>query len=96
MNTPAYAEATLSNLATAKNGTEAAVATRPDALFLVNNLGIGGSERKIVRLANRLKDEERAIHHRGRAAPRRQLPEARSQGQVLAGRDVAPAADHGA
>jgi glycosyltransferase involved in cell wall biosynthesis len=61
MNTPAYADATLSNLAGAKDdakaGAEAAAATRPDALFLVNNLGIGGSERKIVRLANRLKDE---------------------------------------
>ena len=61
MNTPAYADATLSNLAgatdDAKAGAEAAAATRPDALFLVNNLGIGGSERKIVRLANRLKDE---------------------------------------
>jgi glycosyltransferase involved in cell wall biosynthesis len=61
MNTPAYAEATLGNLATAKadaqEGAEAAIATRPDALFLVNNLGIGGSERKIVRLANRLQDE---------------------------------------
>jgi glycosyltransferase involved in cell wall biosynthesis len=54
MNTPAYAEATLSNLAVEA---EKVVATRPDALFLVNNLGIGGSERKIVRLANRLKDE---------------------------------------
>jgi glycosyltransferase involved in cell wall biosynthesis len=32
-------------------------ATRTDALFVLNNLGIGGSERKIVRLANRLKDE---------------------------------------
>ena len=31
--------------------------TRPDALFVLNNMGIGGSERKIVRLANRLKDE---------------------------------------
>jgi glycosyltransferase involved in cell wall biosynthesis len=54
MNTPAYADATLSNLAVEA---EKVVATRPDALFLVNNLGIGGSERKIVRLANRLKDE---------------------------------------
>ena len=58
MNTPAYADATLSNLAGVKNEpeaeAEAAAATRPDALFLVNNLGIGGSERKIVRLANRL------------------------------------------
>jgi glycosyltransferase involved in cell wall biosynthesis len=57
MNNPAYAEATLSNLAAAKDGAQEALATRPDALFLVNNLGIGGSERKIVRLANRLKDE---------------------------------------
>jgi glycosyltransferase involved in cell wall biosynthesis len=61
MTTPAYAEATLGNLATPKGDptadAEVAVATRPDALFLVNNLGIGGSERKIVRLANRLKDE---------------------------------------
>jgi glycosyltransferase involved in cell wall biosynthesis len=61
MTTPAYADATLSNLAGVKNdakaGAEAAAAARPDALFLVNNLGIGGSERKIVRLANRLKDE---------------------------------------
>ena len=61
MNTPAYAAATLGNLATTKGDpkadAEAVVATRPDALFLVNNLGIGGSERKIVRLANRLKDE---------------------------------------
>ena len=29
----------------------------PTSLFVVNNLGIGGSERKIVRLANRLKEE---------------------------------------
>jgi glycosyltransferase involved in cell wall biosynthesis len=61
MNTPAYAEATLGNLATAKAdaqvGGEATIAARPDALFLVNNLGIGGSERKIVRLVNRLQDE---------------------------------------
>jgi len=61
MNTPAYAEATLGNLATVKGGAQgaaqAATATRADALFLVNNLGIGGSERKIVRLANRLEDE---------------------------------------
>ena len=31
--------------------------TRPDAMFVLNNMGIGGSERKIVGLANRLKDE---------------------------------------
>jgi glycosyltransferase involved in cell wall biosynthesis len=59
MNTPAYAEAHLDSLSgTARPGTAPlAVATRPDVLFVVNNLGIGGSERKIVRLANRLKEE---------------------------------------
>lgn len=57
MNTPAYAEATLRNLAPAKSAVQEVAATRPDALFVVNNLGIGGSERKIVRLANWLKDD---------------------------------------
>ena len=61
MNTPAYADGTLSRLSNldgeVKGVAEAAVATRPDALFVLNNLGIGGSERKIVRLANRLKEE---------------------------------------
>jgi glycosyltransferase involved in cell wall biosynthesis len=61
MTTPAYADAALSRLAPlkgeAQTDAEATVATRPDALFVVNNLGIGGSERKIVRLANRLKEE---------------------------------------
>ena len=32
-------------------------ATQPEALFVLNNLGFGGSERKIIRLANRLKEE---------------------------------------
>src|SRR5689334_23966900 len=36
---------------------QAVSTTKPDVLFVLNNLGIGGSERKIVRLANRLKDE---------------------------------------
>jgi glycosyltransferase involved in cell wall biosynthesis len=62
MNTPAYADArlTLSTLegdATADDARAESASARPDALFLVNNLGIGGSERKIVRLANRLKEE---------------------------------------
>ena len=58
MTTPAFAEASLNSLAMkAETAPASAVATRPDALFLLNNLGIGGSERKIVRLANRLKDE---------------------------------------
>jgi glycosyltransferase involved in cell wall biosynthesis len=56
MNPPAYAEAGLRNLAL-KGDAQQAVAGRPDAVFVVNNLGIGGSERKIVRLANRLKDD---------------------------------------
>ena len=62
MNTPAYADArlTLSTLekgATTEEVRADASSVRPDALFLLNNLGIGGSERKIVRLANRLKEE---------------------------------------
>jgi len=57
MTNPAYAEATLGALAHVKADTDSSVTTRPDALFLLNNLGFGGSERKIVRLANRLKEE---------------------------------------
>ncbi len=61
MNTRAFADPALTELATdtaqAKSQAQAASATRPDALFVLNNLGIGGSERKIVRLANRLKDD---------------------------------------
>jgi glycosyltransferase involved in cell wall biosynthesis len=60
MTTPAFAQAGLSQLPlTAQSpaiATPMAV-TRPDVLFLLGNLGIGGSERKIVRLANRLKDD---------------------------------------
>ena len=46
----------LAPLATGASGA-AHCATRSDVLFVLNNLGIGGSERKIARLANRLKDE---------------------------------------
>ena len=56
MTTPAYANVSLGSLAAAEPA-QAVSQTRPDALFVLNNLGIGGSERKIVRLANRLKDE---------------------------------------
>jgi len=56
MNAPMLADASLTGLTTAE-ADMASVTTRPDALFLLNNLGIGGSERKIVRLVNRLKDE---------------------------------------
>jgi len=56
MTIPAYAEHALSPAALAAKS-PAISETRPDVLFLLNNLGFGGSERKIVRLANRLKDE---------------------------------------
>lgn len=55
MNTPAYADASL--YAGPRAESQEGTVTAPDALFVLNNLGIGGSERKIVRLANRLKDE---------------------------------------
>jgi glycosyltransferase involved in cell wall biosynthesis len=57
MTSPAYAEASLAGLAPVATGAQAAEVTRPDALFVLNNLGYGGSERKIVRLANRLTEE---------------------------------------
>jgi glycosyltransferase involved in cell wall biosynthesis len=56
MTTPAFADASMGSL-TSDTGAQSVEATRPDALFVLNNLGIGGSERKIVRLANRLKEE---------------------------------------
>ena len=56
MSTRAIADANLTELAPAKPDA-ANMTTRTDGLFLLNNLGVGGSERKIVRLANRLKDE---------------------------------------
>jgi glycosyltransferase involved in cell wall biosynthesis len=58
MTTQACASAHLSSLDDKTATLAAATAgASPDALFVVNNLGIGGSERKIVRLANRLKEE---------------------------------------
>lgn len=59
MNTPAYAEARMNTLsdAAATPALAPSVAARPDLLFVLNNLGFGGSERKIVRLTNRLKEE---------------------------------------
>jgi glycosyltransferase involved in cell wall biosynthesis len=56
MTSPAFADASLGPVAPAEDASTLAPA-RPEALFVLNNLGIGGSERKIVRLANRLKDE---------------------------------------
>lgn len=63
MTTPVCAEAAMSSVPmSAQTPTaSAAASTRPDALFVLNNLGIGGSERKIVRLANRLKDDGVAV-----------------------------------
>jgi glycosyltransferase involved in cell wall biosynthesis len=57
MTTPAYADTSLGTLTTVKTEDQTAAAARPDALFVIGNLGIGGSERKIVRLANRLKED---------------------------------------
>jgi glycosyltransferase involved in cell wall biosynthesis len=54
--TRALAESGASELAPA-NAAVAGTPARNDGLFLLNNLGVGGSERKIVRLANRLRDE---------------------------------------
>ncbi len=51
----ALADASLARLDAADS--TGADAPRPDVLFLLNNLGFGGSERKIVRLSNRLKDD---------------------------------------
>jgi glycosyltransferase involved in cell wall biosynthesis len=56
MNTRAISDASLTDLTPSRAGA-ATMSTNPDGLFLLNNLGVGGSERKIVRLANRLKDE---------------------------------------
>src|SRR5688500_8916008 len=56
MNTPAYADASMTSVSMTDNSSAVAT-TRPDVLFVLNNLGIGGPERKIVRLANRLKDD---------------------------------------
>lgn len=58
MNSRVCTQADVPDMAsTSAEPARAATQVRRDALFLVNNLGIGGSERKIVRLVNRLKDE---------------------------------------
>ena len=83
--------------------TQRAVATPAcDVLFVLSNLAVGGSERKIVRLANRLKEEgvavepglsQRAVHARADAAPRRAAGQARAPRKVLVRDGAAPAAD---
>jgi hypothetical protein len=45
----------------AKSRSEVASTPRSDVLFLLSNLAVGGSERKITRLANRLKEEGTAV-----------------------------------
>ena len=57
MTTPAMADASSERCRNRRDDPQDVAMTRPDALFVLNNLGIGGSERKIVRLANRLKEE---------------------------------------
>jgi len=57
MNNPALADASMAGIAAAKPEAHAAAAARPDALFVLSTLGVGGSEQKIARLANRLKEE---------------------------------------
>ena len=57
MTIPALADASIGALSKPKDDPQDVAMTRPDAMFVLNNMGIGGSERKIVRLANRLKDE---------------------------------------
>jgi glycosyltransferase involved in cell wall biosynthesis len=45
----------------AKPRADVAATRRSDVLFLLSNLAVGGSERKITRLANRLKEEGTAV-----------------------------------
>jgi glycosyltransferase involved in cell wall biosynthesis len=57
MTIPALADASIGALSKSRDDPQDVAMTHPDALFVLNNMGYGGSERKIVRLANRLKDE---------------------------------------
>jgi glycosyltransferase involved in cell wall biosynthesis len=57
MTIPALADASIGALSKPKDEPQDVAMTRPDAMFILNNMGFGGSERKIVRLANRLKEE---------------------------------------
>ena len=63
-----------------------------DVLFVLSSLAVGGSERKIARMANRLKEEgvarepglsQRAVHPRVDVAPRRAAAQARAPRQVF-------------
>jgi glycosyltransferase involved in cell wall biosynthesis len=57
MTTPAFADPSIEVMVPANDSAEASVAAAPGALFVLNNVGVGGSEREIVRLTNRLMDE---------------------------------------
>jgi glycosyltransferase involved in cell wall biosynthesis len=57
MTTPALADNSIATPGRPLGDSQDLACGRPDALFVLSNMGIGGSERKIVRLANRLADE---------------------------------------
>ena len=64
MNTPTFIDVPIDTqalavapLAPGASGT-AHCAKRSDVMFVLSSLGVGGSERKIARMANRLKDDE--------------------------------------
>ena len=57
VNAPVDAPVTLAEREQAREAESA----RSDVLFLLSNLSVGGSERKITRMANRLKDEGMAV-----------------------------------
>jgi glycosyltransferase involved in cell wall biosynthesis len=58
MTTPTFVDAPIDNaLALAPRSSSAVDTPKSDVLFVVNSLAVGGSERKIARMANRLKEE---------------------------------------
>ncbi len=66
MNTPTFIDAPIdtqalavAHLAPGAAGT-AHCAKRSDVMFVLSSLAVGGSERKIARMANRLKEDGRA------------------------------------
>jgi glycosyltransferase involved in cell wall biosynthesis len=83
---------------------EVAVSAPPcDVLFLLSSLAVGGSERKIARMANRLREEGVAVNLACLNAPytleptlRRDVPlhEARATRQIFAAARLAPAQAH--
>jgi len=58
MTTPTFVDTPIDNtLALAPRSSSAVDTPKSDVLFVVNSLAVGGSERKIARMANRLKEE---------------------------------------